>query len=62
MPLFECPKETAHRLGVSDRTVRRMVRDGELEHVRVRRCIRIPRGALPRPPQPGGLATVSPAM
>lgn len=39
-------KEAAYWLDVSEDTIRRMVAAGQLEHVRVRRTIRIPK---PRP-------------
>lgn len=47
--MFWSVKEAADHFGVHEDTVRAMVRDEELEHIRVRGCIRIPKGARPRP-------------
>ena len=40
--------EVAHRYGVSVRTIRRMIADGELAVVRVRGAIRIPESEVAR--------------
>lgn len=42
-------KEAAAYFGVSEDTIRRMIAAEELEHVRLRGAIRIPKGARPRP-------------
>lgn len=40
--------EVATALGVSSKTVRRMIADGELRAIRIRESVRIPRAELDR--------------
>lgn len=42
------PTEVARELNVSTRTVLRLIRDGELEGVRIRKVWRVPRGSFER--------------
>ena len=41
-------KQVSHELGVSTQLVRRLIKDGELRHLRLGRLIRIPRSELDR--------------
>jgi excisionase family DNA binding protein len=46
-------KEYAYVNGISERTVRRLIADAELPHVRFRAAIRIPKDAVPVQGCPG---------
>ena len=45
-PLAFTIREAAHRLGVSERTVRRAIAAGKLRVVRLGRCVRVPLDSL----------------
>lgn len=47
--MYYSVKEAAAVYGVHEDTIRRMCHDGEIDHLRLRGAIRIPKDARPRP-------------